>query len=115
MSSTFTRITIVGVVLVALALAVALAACGSSDKYSGTWTAKSPDGTTLTFKIEKSGDKWKVSDPTSKDSQVIEGTEENGKLTLKNPSNASEVLTLERKGDKLVMSMGGVSIEFTKQ
>jgi len=76
-----------------------------SDKFVGTWTADI-QGETLTLKIEKSGDKWVVTDPSSASSEKIEGTEKNGKLVFKDPEGGSQTVTLERKGDALVMTLG---------
>jgi hypothetical protein len=100
--------------LVAFALAVLLGACGSSDPYSGTWTF-SMAGESTSVKIEKSGDKWIFTDPSSKSGETLEGTEENGKLVLKNPDDPKQTATFERKDDTLLMSIQGVTITLTKQ
>lgn len=98
----------------AVALSMLLTACGSSDPYSGTWTA-SMQGTPLTLQIAKSGDHWTLGDPTGKDKSTLTGTEVNGKLTVKNPSDATQTMTFERKGDKLVLTLGSLSVEMTKK
>jgi uncharacterized lipoprotein YehR (DUF1307 family) len=110
------RVKVVGLLcLVALLITVAtlLAACGS-DPYSGYWKGNVM-GEEFNLTIAKDGDAWVVSSPDSKDSEKIKATEEDGKLVLKDPDNPSQTATMERKGDDLVMTLGGVSLTFKKQ
>jgi len=128
MSHRHTRIA-AAAVFVALALSVALAACGSdkgdhaqasgspdttspapdSDMYSGTWTGQTPDDGPVSIEIEKRGDRWIVSDPTEAAGKKLEGSEENGKLTIKNPDYPSQTMTFERQDDTLVCSVTDAS------
>lgn len=108
-----TALVVALVVVAALLASLALAACGS-DKYSGTWKTTSA-GEEVKMKIEKNGDKWSLSDATGKDTTKLEATEDGGKLIVKNPDEPTETMTIERKDDKLVMTLKGASIELTKE
>ena len=100
-------------VFAALALAAAvLVACG--DDFSGTWKATMM-GESLTLKIEKDGDNYKVTNPDEPDSEAIKGTVKDGKLVMTDPEGSGESMTLERDGDNLVMKIGGVTVTFEKQ
>ena len=105
---------VIAVLVAAVTLSTLLTACGSSDPYSGTWTA-SMQGSQLTLQIVKSGDHWTLTDPTAKTHQTLQGTEVNGKLTVKNPTDATQTMTFERKGDKLVLTLGSLSVDMTKK
>ena len=129
MSSTRSRTAIVAVILVALVLTLALAACGSDkgdhtqasgspdttspapngDMYSGAWTGQTPDGGLLSIKIEKRGGKWVVTDLTESPGAKLKGSEENGKLTIKDPDYPSQTMTFERQDDTLVWSVTDAS------
>ena len=98
------------VVVFAMVLALGLVACG--DKYIGTWKA-SFQGQEQKLTIEKSGDSYLVYDPATPD-QKQEFAEKGGKLTGKDP-NAGMDITFERKGDKLILSAGGINFEMTKE
>lgn len=116
-ASSSTRVRAVGLLcLVALLVAftVSLSACG--DPYSGDWKGDVM-GEEIKIKIEKSGDKWLVSSPDDQASEPekVEATEEDGKLVAKDPEDANVVVTFEAKDDKLVMGMGGATIELEKQ
>jgi len=102
-------------VLVILALGVLLAACAFGDKYSGTWTGTDPAGGSFTLKIEKSGDKWLVSNPEDTGGYKMECTEKDGKLTGTGSGDMPLTVTFERKGDKLIESVEGIETELTKK
>ena len=103
---------VVFVAVLALALA---AACGSSDKWVGTW--KDKDDSALV--IEKSGSGYKLSDPDGSDAfTATVGSDGalHGKFDMsqdpKNPMMADVVLTL--KGDTIdfEVSAGGKTINY---
>jgi hypothetical protein len=108
-----TTLTVAVVLVAMLLLGIVISACGS-DPYTGTWTA-SFEGQSMDLKIEKSGDKYTITDPTGESKDKLEGTEQDGKLVIKDPSGGAQVMTLEPKDDTLVMALGGVSITFKKK
>jgi len=112
--SRLTAAALLGLAFALLLVTVAtIAACGS-DPYSGTWKGDVM-GQAFTLNIEKSGDNWVVTSPDDTKGKKITGTEENGKLVLKDPASPESTMTFERKDDKLVMTAAGLTVEMTKQ
>lgn len=107
--------TLAVVVLAAVVLmsALALTACGG-DQYTGTWKAEFM-GEAMVLNIEKDGDAYKVSPEGESGGETVTATEEDGKLFIQDPEEGAPQVTLERQDDMLIMSMGGMNIEFTKE
>jgi uncharacterized lipoprotein YehR (DUF1307 family) len=104
---------VVALAAAVLISALALTACGG-DQYTGTWKAEFM-GEEMVLKIEKDGDSYTVSPEGESGGETVTATEEDGKLLIQDPDEPSQQMTLERQDDKLVMSLGGMDIEFTKE
>ena len=107
-----TRWLVVGVVLVAFAL-VAVAGCGSSDKWEGTWLVVGNEGTG--FKIEKKdATTYNVHDPDGSNAfdATLSGDTLTGKLdTTANGKPIKADVTLVLTGDQLKLTMAIKGVE----